>query len=202
MQSSSVMVSKENIRLFRPKFSLKNKLKNSVKIIDNNDFQHRKKRRFYQNLSIKIHLILSLKSKHNSKNFTPKFDRFFHYFLPVFKEFSPTFCPFFTPDLPLIFHRFSPKKFAFLQLISPSFSNGITFSYTYHSPFLQRLTFPLYSFFPHLLLSIFPLQSLFFHPISTTFHALFSPNKPLSYTPIFPCFVVISTKKIFSYCSP
>ena len=121
MQSSSVMVSKEKSALFRPKFSLKNKLKNSVKIIDNNDFQPRKKRRFYQNLSIKIHLILSLKSKHNSKNFTPKFYRVFHHFQPVFKEFSPTFCPFFTPIHPLFFTGFHQKNFAFLQLILPCF---------------------------------------------------------------------------------
>ena len=54
---------------------------------------------------------------------------------------------------------------------------------------------PLYSFFPHLFLSIFFFTIPLFHPISTTFHALFSPDKPLSYTPIFPCFVVISIKK-------
>ena len=51
--------------------------------------------------------------------------------------------------------------------------------------FLQRLTFPLYSFFPHLFLSVFPLQSLFFTQFLPPF-APFSPKIPLSYTLNFP----------------
>ena len=71
---------------------------------------------------------------------------------------------------PLSFSLFSPKEFLSNTLILPSFSNGITFSHTYHSPFLQRLTFPLILVFPHLLLSYNPSFSPYFYHLSHPFH--------------------------------
>ena len=74
------------------------------------------------------------------------------------------------------------KKFLSNTLILPSFSNGLTFSHTRHSPFFQRLTFPLYSFFSHLFLSIFHLKPLFFTLFLPPFTPFFTQNSAFLYT--------------------
>ena len=115
------------------------------------------------------------------------FNPFLRNFHPLFDRFLPRFTPYFSPVF--------TKKIRFFTTHFTLFCPMVSRFPTLTTPhFLQRLTFPLYSFFPHLFLSIFPLQSLFFTPFLPPF-APFSPDKPLSYTLTFPCFVVISTKR-------